>query len=164
MAIYLHRPGHPMANAQGMVDSRDLDQVDVLLAVCGPKRVDLVGDSHYDGLRSPVNGADISTRRRHRQHMKDNGLTMYSDYQSTWEKSGARRAAVKSGHFDQKERREAVEKAWYQVVEKGHKPKAPEPTDRATAKVEDRYVENPTSAVVSIPDSGKGPVKLTEAD
>jgi len=41
----------------------------------------IMTDSHYDGLRA-TNGTDISTRAKHRQYMKDNGLTTIDDFSS----------------------------------------------------------------------------------
>jgi len=43
----------------------------------------LWGDRHYDGLRA-TDGADISTRRRHREYMKRTGLTTADDFKQTW--------------------------------------------------------------------------------
>jgi hypothetical protein len=43
----------------------------------------LWGDRHYDGLRA-TDGADISTRKRHREYMKRNGLTTADDFKQTW--------------------------------------------------------------------------------
>jgi hypothetical protein len=43
----------------------------------------LWGDRHYDGLRA-TDGADISTRKRHREYMKRTGLTTADDFKQTW--------------------------------------------------------------------------------
>lgn len=43
----------------------------------------LWGDRHYDGLKA-TDGADISTRTKHREYMKANGVTMADDFKQTW--------------------------------------------------------------------------------
>jgi hypothetical protein len=46
----------------------------------------LWGDRHYDGLRA-TDGADISTRKKHRDYMRKMGLTTADDYKSDWAKA-----------------------------------------------------------------------------
>ncbi len=58
-----------------------------------PRRVPLVGDSYYDGLRSPVDGSDISTRRKYREYLKATGYTNASDYTETWQRAAEERAS-----------------------------------------------------------------------
>lgn len=43
----------------------------------------LWGDRHYDGLRA-TDGADISSRRKHREYMRRTGLTTADDFKDTW--------------------------------------------------------------------------------
>lgn len=43
----------------------------------------LWGDRHYDGLRA-TDGADISSRKKHREYMKRHGLTTADDFKDTW--------------------------------------------------------------------------------
>jgi hypothetical protein len=50
----------------------------------------LAGDRHYDGLRAP-DGSDISTRTKHRQYMREKGVTMASDYTNTWKEDAKKR-------------------------------------------------------------------------
>jgi hypothetical protein len=75
------------------------------------RRVPVVGDSHYDGLRSPMDGADISSRTKHREYMRRHGLTTTDDYKDTWAKAAKdREASIASD----KSRREEIGRAWYQ--------------------------------------------------
>jgi hypothetical protein len=46
----------------------------------------LHGDRHYDGLRAS-DGTDISTRTKHREYMKRNGLTIADDFKGEWAKA-----------------------------------------------------------------------------
>lgn len=59
----------------------------------------LWGDRGYANLQT-TDGVDISTRTKHREYMKANGLTTYDDY---------------AGHFD----REAQRRAEYYTTGKG---------------------------------------------
>lgn len=43
----------------------------------------LWGDRHYDGLRA-TDGADISSRTKHREYMRRTGLTTADDFKDTW--------------------------------------------------------------------------------
>lgn len=42
-------------------------------------RVEIIGDSHYDGLVS-TDGVDISSRVKHRRYMRERGLTTIDDF------------------------------------------------------------------------------------
>jgi hypothetical protein len=44
----------------------------------------LAGDRHYDGMQA-TDGTDISTRTKHREYMKKNGVTTMDDFKSVWQ-------------------------------------------------------------------------------
>ena len=73
----------------------------------------LAGDRHYDGLRA-TDGADISSRSKHRDYMRRNNLTTVDDFKDSWAKSKAQREEHYKGGGDHKARREAVERALYE--------------------------------------------------
>jgi hypothetical protein len=54
--------------------------------------ITIMGDSHYDGLTSPVDGADISSRAKHREYMKRKGLCTIDDYKGQFAQDAAARA------------------------------------------------------------------------
>lgn len=56
----------------------------------------LAGDRHYDGLQAS-DGADISTRTKHREYMKQKDLCMASDYKQTWKDAAKAREAIRTG-------------------------------------------------------------------
>jgi hypothetical protein len=56
----------------------------------------LAGDRHYDGLRA-TDGSDISTRTKHREYMKRNGVTTMDDFKSTWDHSVKQREHYRQG-------------------------------------------------------------------
>ena len=51
----------------------------------------LTSDAIYDGLKAP-DGSDISTRSKHRDYMKRNGLTTVDDFTQTWAQAARERA------------------------------------------------------------------------
>jgi predicted nucleic acid-binding Zn ribbon protein len=56
----------------------------------------LAGDRHYDGMRAD-DGTDISTRSKHRQYMKERGLTTADDFAQTWKRDAQQRAERLAG-------------------------------------------------------------------
>lgn len=75
------------------------------------------------GRVAATDGTDLSTRRRHREYMKANGLAMHSDYTETWEKAKKQRDNIAAGgKFDTERRREAVARAMYEVKNRRRKP------------------------------------------
>lgn len=56
----------------------------------------LAGDRHYDGLRA-TDGTDISTRSKHREYMKRNGLTTADDFTASWRAAEEQRNRYRRG-------------------------------------------------------------------
>jgi hypothetical protein len=56
----------------------------------------LAGDRSYAGLRAP-DGSDISTRSKHREYMRRNGLTTADDFTETWKRAEAERDRYRTG-------------------------------------------------------------------
>jgi hypothetical protein len=69
----------------------------------------LWGDRHYDGLKA-TDGSDISTRSKHREYMKVNGLAMADDFQTTWAKAQEQREAYhqRGGSFSRRDIERAI--------------------------------------------------------
>lgn len=103
---YYHRPGHPKANERGFVSAVDLAEEDVRLALDAP----ILMDRFYENTAAP-DGTDIGSRRKHREYMKRNNLTITSDFTESWSAAGRERAAIRSGEHDKRERREQIERA-----------------------------------------------------
>ena len=92
---WLYRPGEPPVE---------------LAADWSPTpRTELMTGTHYEGVRA-TDGTDLSSRRKHSEYMRRNGLALASDFKNTWEQAAKERAS----NFDQKARREAVARAVYQ--------------------------------------------------
>jgi hypothetical protein len=73
----------------------------------------LWGDRHYDGVRA-TDGADISTRTKHREYMRANNLTTTDDFSASW----ARQQEARERYYQQggSIRRADVERAIHQVT------------------------------------------------
>lgn len=70
----------------------------------------LWGDRSYDGLRA-TDGTDISTRSKHREYMKANGLATADDFKQTWAKAQERRERLftEGGTINKQHIRAAIE-------------------------------------------------------
>ena len=70
----------------------------------------LWGDRHYDGLAAS-DGADISSRRKHREYMKRTGLTTADDFKETWARAKVARERyyTQGGSVRKQDIREAIE-------------------------------------------------------
>jgi hypothetical protein len=71
--------------------------------------------SYMDGLAT-VDGIDISSKRKRREYMKVAGVTDSSDFSPEWVAS--KKAAEERDNA--KDTRQAVGKAWWQHMERGH--------------------------------------------
>lgn len=88
---YVHRPGHPKANDCGMVAVDELDCDDA------PQEQERSGntfmvDRWMEGARSPVDGSDIGSRAKRREHMRAHGLVDADDYKGQWQQQAKERA------------------------------------------------------------------------
>lgn len=73
----------------------------------------LAGDRHYDGLRA-TDGADISTRSKHREYMRAKNLTTIDDFTETWKKAEKEREKLFTG-APSSERKEDIARAFRQL-------------------------------------------------
>ena len=69
----------------------------------------------YGHLTAP-DGTDISTRKRHRDYQALHGLTLAEDYKESWKKAAKERARAFTEGPSSKTRRESIERAMYQAV------------------------------------------------
>ena len=72
----------------------------------------LWNDRSYDGLRA-TDGADISSRKKHRDYMRRTGLTTVDDFSASWSKAKESRENYykNGGSF----KRSDIERAIYEV-------------------------------------------------
>ena len=110
---YVYRPNHPKASKFGFVAVTELEQQPESLAINAP----ICTDRYFENTPA-TDGTDIGSRRKHREYMKKNNLAMADDYKGVWEGAAKEREAIRSGQHDRKARKEAVERALYQL----HKP------------------------------------------
>ena len=71
-------------------------------------------DRFYENTAA-TDGTDIGSRRKHRQYMKEHGVTTADDFKGQWKQAQERREAVKHGHLPDPKRREALERAMYKL-------------------------------------------------
>ncbi len=73
------------------------------------------------GKTQATDGTDLSSRRKHREYMKRNGLAMTSDYQEHWKKAGAERDRAYAGNagFDSEKRKAAIGQSIERLRNKG---------------------------------------------
>lgn len=76
-------------------------------------RLEIAPDSHYDGLRA-TDGTDIGSRRKHREYMRQNGLTTADDFKETWAKAEKERERFDKGDFQMPGLRDTIGRAMYQ--------------------------------------------------
>ena len=91
------------------------DLIEVTEDFSAPVRLDtgaLWGDRHYDGMRA-TDGTDISTRTKHREYMRVNGLTTSDDFKDSWAKAQEQRDQYRQsgGTFSKRD----VERAIHQL-------------------------------------------------
>lgn len=68
----------------------------------------LAGDRHYDGLRAS-DGADISSRTKHRNYMNSKGLALASDFTQTWTQAYKERLKLRKGETLPERKRDVAE-------------------------------------------------------
>jgi hypothetical protein len=69
----------------------DLVEVESANALLPPDSGALWGDRSYHGLRA-TDGTDISTRSKHRQYMRERGLTTMDDFEQQWARDALERS------------------------------------------------------------------------
>ena len=112
-ARYYYRPEHPMANERGFVAEADLGFWREEKAINAP----IMMDRFYENTAAP-DGTDIGSRRRHREYMRERGLTTADDYTGTWQQAARERERIVAGDVDHAERREAIGRAAYELSKK----------------------------------------------
>ena len=71
----------------------------------------LWGDRSYEGMKAP-DGTDISTRTKHREYMKANGVTTMDDFTNSWAKAkeSRERYMTEGGSFKRADIERAIHK------------------------------------------------------
>lgn len=105
-----------MTRRRYIQDPKTHELIEVTANYDAPTRNDagvLWGDRHYEGVRA-TDGSDISSRTKHREYMKANGVTMADDFKETWAKAQQARESYyqRGGSFSKSD----IERAMYQVM------------------------------------------------
>lgn len=93
-------------------------------------RVHFITDRAYENLTPVVEKLErdkdgnvvwemraIDSRTKHREYMKEHGFALMDDFKETWAKAGDERAKFTTGQQDDKDIREALERAKYRVFD-----------------------------------------------
>lgn len=75
----------------------------------------------YGSLPPATDGTRLDTRKRHREYLKRNNLTIADDFKSTWEKANESRERMSRGDFDHERRRETIGRVAYELEKKGRR-------------------------------------------
>lgn len=75
----------------------------------------LWGDAHYANTRGP-NGEDLSTRTKHREFMKQTGLTTMDDFGGAWQQSAKQRSEYFQEGKHTAVKREHIERAIHNLT------------------------------------------------
>lgn len=114
---YVHQPARPKCCHYADMERK----LSVTPAMSGLANA-LAGDRHYDGLRA-TDGTPIDSRTKHRQYMKDKGLTMATDYRETWKKAAQERELTRLGQLpDPTLKKEIAEQVMRAVAQPDPKP------------------------------------------
>ena len=108
MAKWYYRPGHPKANERGFVAEADMGIVPDQLAKDAP----VMPGRFYENTKA-TDGTDIGSRWKHKEYMRQKGVTVTSDFTHEWYESERKKKELQ----EKKERREDVARAAWQVFE-----------------------------------------------
>jgi hypothetical protein len=75
----------------------------------------LWGDAHYANTRGP-NGEDLSSRTKHREFLKQTGLTTMDDFKSTWDVALKKKAEYVTQGKGAAVKREHIERAIHELT------------------------------------------------
>jgi hypothetical protein len=81
------------------------------------RRAQTITEELVYGKIQSTDGEDLSSRKKHREYMKRNGVTLASDYSDEYRQ----RAESRKEMQESKTVREAVERAWHNHTEKRRK-------------------------------------------
>lgn len=115
MKSYIYRPG--------------IGLIEVQRAAPQP-RVHLITDRAYENLTPVISNlardkdgnvevarVDISSRSKHRQYMKENGLALMDDFKETWASAAQERERFATAQQDDKAIREELNRQMYRVFD-----------------------------------------------
>ena len=106
---FVYRPGDPAANERGFVEIT-AETVETM-ALNAP----VLAGRFYENTRSPIDGADIGSRRKHQTYMRDRNLAPSSDFSGVWAAKQQERAQVAQGRLPDRSRRDDIGRALHKL-------------------------------------------------
>jgi hypothetical protein len=96
-------------------ERQELVPADHYIAPSHAKDAPIMAGRFYENT-SATDGTDVSTRQKHRDYMRRNGLTTTDDYKQSWAQAQAKRDAVREQYkMPSASRREALARAMYRM-------------------------------------------------
>lgn len=85
-----------------------------------PRRAPVPTEQIVFGNLTATDGTDISSRKKHREYMKSNGLALTGDFKETWERAAKERerAFTPGAGYDKQARTMAIVRAYEQLRSK----------------------------------------------
>lgn len=78
----------------------------------------MVGRFYEEVGPSPVDGSEINSRAKHREHMKRHGLTLMDDFKGEWARKAEQRERQRTeNRIPVKGLRETLERGFYEIAE-----------------------------------------------
>lgn len=84
-----------------------------------PRSTGDLGKFEYNNLTA-TDGTDISSRSKHRKYMKENNLSLTTDFKDTWAQGQTKREALRRGEISKdasQQLKADLGRAWHQIQE-----------------------------------------------
>ena len=106
---FVYRPKDPNASPNGFVE--------ITAEVVETRALDapVLAGRFYENTKSPIDGADIGSRKRHQTYMKDRGLAPSDDFKGVWADRQKERAQIAEGRLPDRTRRDDVGRALHRL-------------------------------------------------
>jgi hypothetical protein len=107
---FVYRPTDPAANERGFVE--------ITAEVVEKRALDapVLAGRFYENTASPIDGADIGSRRKHETYMREKNLALASDFSQVWAGQNEKRERLRrEGHLPDRSRREDVGRALHKL-------------------------------------------------
>ena len=106
---FVYRPGHPDASPNGFVEITA--EVVETMALHAP----INAGRFYENTASPIDGADIGSRRKHQTYMRERNLAPADDFSGVWASKQKERAQIAEGRLPDRSRRDDIGRALHKL-------------------------------------------------
>jgi hypothetical protein len=106
---FVYRPGDPNASPNGFVEI--LFETTEKKALHAP----ICAGRFFENTSSPIDGADIGSRKKHENYMRERNLALASDFSGVWNEARKGREGIAQGRLPDKTRRDDVGRALHKL-------------------------------------------------